>query len=98
MTSVLALLAQADTPDQIDVPHIEWAALLPFMVLVVGAIVLLSVASLMRNRLPEGFFATFTVVTALGGIVAAVPLWDRVQDAGRGPFSAVDQAIGVDGF
>ena len=93
-----ALLAQADTVDQINTPHIEWAALLPFLVLVVGAIVLLSIASLLRNRLPDGFFAAFTVVTALGGIVAAVPLWDRVQDASEGPFSAVDQAIGIDGF
>ena len=31
-------------------------------------------------------------------IGAAVPLWDRVQDADRGPFSTLGQAVGVDGF
>ena len=31
-------------------------------------------------------------------IVAAVPLWQRVQDDDRGPFSTLGQAVGVDGF
>ena len=31
-------------------------------------------------------------------IGAAVPLWQRVQDADRGPFSTLAQAVGVDGF
>ena len=36
--------------------------------------------------------------TAGVAIGAAVPLWQRVQDPDRGPFSTLAQAVGVDGF
>jgi NADH-quinone oxidoreductase subunit N len=51
----------------------------------------------MRTR-PRWFSSVFTVAVALGSIGASVPLWDRVQDSARGPFSTLSQTIGVDGF
>ncbi|MCB1013769.1 MAG: NADH-quinone oxidoreductase subunit N [Acidimicrobiales bacterium] len=95
----LASLAQANGAqvDPLDTPSIEWAALWPAICLALGAILLLTIASLAKRWLFEGFYALFTVVAGLAAIATSIPLWDRVQD-GDGPFSAVAQAVGVDGF
>ena len=37
-------------------------------------------------------YALFTTIVAAGAIAFAVPLWHRVQDADRGPFSTLGQA------
>ncbi len=96
--SLFPMLAQVDAPAPIETPGIDWSALWPAVVLILGAILLLTISSLLRKRLPEGFHAMWTVAAGLGAIAAAVPLWDRVHAAGEGPFSAVADAIGVDGF
>src|SRR5688572_25628212 len=70
----------------------------PILVLVGGALLLLAADSLSTRRPLKGIYALFTTVTAGAAVVAAVPLWQRVQDADRGPFSTVGQAVGVDGF
>lgn len=83
----------------IDVPEVAWDALGPILVLVTGALVLLTVTALVpRSRHPRGIYAGFTVGTALVAMGFAVPLWNRVQDGDRGPFSAVAGAVGIDGF
>ncbi|KAA0235675.1 MAG: NAD(P)H-quinone oxidoreductase subunit 2, chloroplastic [Acidimicrobiales bacterium] len=111
MIGVLARLAQ-DTGDgilvpaepiqagvtQIATPEIQWVALLPHLILVVGGILLLTIASLFRHRVPRWAYTIYTVAVAAGAIIAALPLWVRVQDAERGPFSAIAGALGVDGF
>ena len=95
-------------------PPIEWSAIMPMVVLLVGAVLLLTVASLVRRR-PKGMYMVWTVVTALVAMASAVPLWARIQGwadiAGRtsllgldykppypGAYSAVAGAVGVDGF
>ncbi len=52
----------------------------------------------MRRGVGRGTYAALTSLTALGAIGASIPLWDRVQDADRGPFSTLGQAVGIDGF
>ena len=97
---VLAQLTEIPTGEGgIDVPDVAWDALGPILVLVTGALLLLTVTALVhRSRHPRGIYAGFTVGTALVAMGFAVPLWTRVQDADRGPFSAVAGAVGIDGF
>jgi NADH-quinone oxidoreductase subunit N len=86
-----------DPPAPLDKVEVAWTGLVPVLVLIGGALVLLVAAALLRPRF-KGAYATFTVVTALVAGGFAVPLWQRVQDADRGPFSTLAQAVGIDGF
>jgi NADH-quinone oxidoreductase subunit N len=98
LATLASLLQPLDTdPTPITKVPVAWVAVLPVLILIGGALVLLVVDALMRTR-PRGFSATFTILVALGSIGSALPLWDRVQDSARGPFSTLAQSIGVDGF
>jgi NADH-quinone oxidoreductase subunit N len=70
-------------------PDVIWAALLPLIVLAVGAVLLLTISSLIKVRAGEGgsgrrlvpsrVWAIYTVVVAAVSMVSALPLWARVQ-------------------
>ena len=79
-------------------PDIEWSALTPLLVLIGGALLLLTVSALRARRPPRGAYALFTVLTCAVAVVASVLLWDRVQDPDRGGFTALVGALTVDGF
>jgi NADH-quinone oxidoreductase subunit N len=98
--SLLAILSQPidDAPVPVASVDVAWSAVAPILVLVGGALLLLAADSLSARKPLKGAYALFTTVTAGGAIVAAVPLWQRVQDADRGPFSTLAQSVGVDGF
>jgi NADH-quinone oxidoreductase subunit N len=80
----------------IATPPIDWAAISPNLILMVGGILLLTVVSLVKGRLPSWFHATWTISAAVAAIAAIGPLWDRVQDTG--PESVLAGAVGLDGF
>lgn len=88
-----ALLAQVEP---ITTPGIAWSALSPFLVLVVGATLLLGAGGLVPRRTKVGWPALWTVVVALGGIVASVLLWRDLPESGTR--SVVRGAYAVDGF
>ncbi len=105
--SPLALLAQTEAVPNIDTPIIEWSAVAPMLVLGVGAVLLLTFTSLGRIRPERGTTTLFTVVVALGAMLAAVPQWAQVQgwtdyrwidDGHTGAWTAIGGAVGVDGF
>ncbi len=100
MLSLLALVAQPieDAPDPIARVDVAWSAVAPVLVLVGGALLLLAADALKRRKPLNGSYALVTTVTAGAAIALAIPLWQRVQDANRGPFSTLGQAVGVDGF
>ena len=87
-----------EDPTPITMPGIDWWALGPMLALVGGALVLMLLSTFFRSRLFTGAYALVTVASAGTAIGLAVPLWRRVQDAGRGPYSTLDGAVGVDGF
>jgi len=104
-SSILA----ADAPARIATPEVAWRALLPIIILLVGGIVMLTIASLVRKRPTARWYAPYTVVVAVAAGLSVVPLWARVQGwdsllwwdlpaSPRGPFSTVAGAVGVDGF
>ena len=98
--SLLALLSQPvdQSPTSVGGVDVAWSAVAPVLVLVGGALLLLAAGALSRRPPISGAYALFTVTTAGFAAVAAVPLWQRVQDADRGPFSTLAQSVGVDGF
>ena len=98
---MVSLLAQIDPtlieePTGTSTPEIVWSAIAPNLVLMLGGILLLTVVSLVRGRLPSWFHAAWTVVTALVAGAFLFPLWDRVMD--EGPQSVMAGAVGLDGF
>ena len=107
LTTVLAATAP---PVRIPTPEVAWSALLPVVILLVGGIVLLTIASLTRKGPTTRWYAPYTVVVALAAVVSVAPLWARVHSwntlmwwhipasSPRGPFSTVAGAIGIDGF
>jgi NADH-quinone oxidoreductase subunit N len=94
MTAIVAQATGIDAP--IRFPAVEYWVLVPEIILVVGALVLLLVASLSRRTYGAGLYAGLTVVTGLASLAAAANIWHRVSD--EGPSTAVAKAIAVDGF
>jgi NADH-quinone oxidoreductase subunit N len=90
MSAVLA----AVTP--IETPEIVWSAVAPALILMVGGLLLLTVVSVLRGRLPSWFHAAWALVVSAGALVAVVLLWQRVQEDGAS--SAMAGAVGLDGF
>src|SRR3954464_770501 len=84
----------ADAP--IQFPHVEYSVLGPEIALVVGAMVILTLASLSRRRYGAGVYAGLTVAAGAVALGLAADLWNRVS--AHGGSLAVDRAIAVDGF
>jgi NADH-quinone oxidoreductase subunit N len=93
---MIALLAQLDVPEPVETPDIAWSALLPLLCLTVGAVLVILLSSLVKDRLFRGFNAAFTCVTAGATIGTSIYLWNRIGD--EGPSTAVAGAMAVDRF
>ena len=103
MIAVLAPLASLSQPlpvdpNPIDTPAVDWWAVGPTLVLVGGALVMLLVSCFVTSRKATIGYTIFTCAVAIGAVVASIPLWIKVQDSDRGPFSTMAGAVGVDGF
>ncbi len=90
-------------------PSVDWLALLPLLILLVGGLLMLTFSSFLRGRAPKGLFATVTVVIAAAAALSALPVWARVQNwdsllwwttthSQPGAFSTVGGSVGIDGF
>ncbi len=103
MTLLTGLLAQADPgtslPAPVITPGVDWWGVMPLLLLAAPAMVLLHVSSLLK-RVFTGFYTVATIVIATVAGAFAVGLWWRVTDdaPGRGPFSTLGGAFGVDAF
>ena len=96
----MSLLAQVPgVAEQVATPGVDWWGIMPVILLAGPAMVLLHLSALVK-RFFTGFYAAYTVVVALVAAGWAVGLWWRVTDdaPGRGPFSTLGGAYGVDGF
>lgn len=94
---------------QVAGPSIDWLALLPMIILLVGALLTLTFSSFLKKREPKGLFTLTTVAIAIAAAVSSVPMWARVQgwdsllwwdldQSQTGPFSTAGGAVGIDGF
>jgi NADH-quinone oxidoreductase subunit N len=100
MLALASFLAQPidQAPNPITRVDVAWSAVAPVLVLAGGALLLLVADALKRRRPLDGSYALVTVIAAGGAMAFAAPLWRRVQDADRGPFSTLAHTVGVDGF
>jgi len=119
MIAATSVLAQAistgaqPTPisagTKVVIPSIDWVALLPLLILTVGAIVMVTLTSLMRGRFISRAYPAYTVVVALAALLASLPVWARVQGwtsfgwidlvpKQPGASTTVGGAVAVDGF
>ncbi len=71
------MLAPRTSP--VATPQVDWRALAPIVILLVGGIVLLTFASLTRKRATTRWYAPYTVGVAVIAGLSVVPLWARVQ-------------------
>ena len=93
----MSLLAQVgDQLGPLEIPDVQYSAILPELILIGSALVLLTVSSLAARRPRSGVYGIFTLVTALASLIASQRLWDRISDDGA--YTAVAGAIVVDGF
>lgn len=84
------------SPESATTPEIIWSAIAPNLILMLGGVLLLTVVSLVRGRLPRWFHVAWTVAVAVLAFAAIVPLWHRVQEDGASTVMA--GAVGLDGF
>ncbi len=95
-TPTPAVTDAASKAAAVTTPEIVWSSIAPMIILVLGGILLLTIVSIVGKRIPSWFYAAWTVVIALGAIVATIPLWQRVQD--QGASSEMAGTVGLDGF
>jgi NADH-quinone oxidoreductase subunit N len=80
----------------LTMPEVVYSDIGPMIVLTVGALALLTIASLVRSRPGRGFYALFTLVTCAVALASAAWLWFDVQD--EGARFAFANMVAVDGF
>jgi len=121
MSSIVSILAQtqpliapaptaaSDAVVALPVPSVDWAGLLPLLILMVGGLLMLTFSSFLRGRAPKGLFAAVTIAIAVAAALSALPVWARVQNwdsllwwnmthSEPGAFSTVAGSVGIDGF
>ena len=80
----------------IVVPHIDYTAILPELILLGGMLLVVLVSALSPRPLPTEAYATATVGIATASLISSLVLWRDVTN--HGPFTAVADAVNVDGF
>ncbi|WP_436793720.1 NADH-quinone oxidoreductase subunit N [Actinospongicola halichondriae] len=92
------LQAADEVFEPIATPAVEWSAILPLLILAGAAMGLMLVTALTRWKPFNGFYPLVTSCAAIAAGFTTWPLWERVQDVERGPYSVLSGAIGIDGF
>ncbi|MDQ1402154.1 MAG: NADH-quinone oxidoreductase subunit [Actinomycetota bacterium] len=92
---LLAQVAPSDLPPLV-LPKVAYSAILPEIIVVVGALLVLAGSSLARRKGPAGIWALLTVLISMLAGASSYRLWTRITD--HGPFHAVADAVVVDGF
>ena len=94
MTQNIALIAS----ETLQTPSVAWVGLLPLIILAAAAVFLLTICSLIPSRITNQQLTIYTCAAAIGSLIASIPLWLRIHDESKGPFSTLSGAFGIDGF
>ncbi len=96
LLTAAAVRAAAHAPVTIHVPAIRYLSILPMLVLLGGAILLLAVASLVRQPLRITVSTIGTLAISAGALGCGLWQWYDVVD--HGAYTSIDHAVVVDGF
>jgi len=78
------------------VPNIDYTAILPELIVLGGALVLISIGALRVRVIPTPVYTALTVLISGAALVASLVLWKDVQD--HGPTTAIAKSLAIDGF
>jgi len=94
---VTGVLAQLDSPlGPLQMPEVVYSDIGPMLVVTAGALMLLTLAALVKRKPARGFYALFTVITCAVALGWSAWLWFDVQD--EGTRFAFANMVAVDGF
>lgn len=86
---------------ELRLPPIAYEDIGPPLILTVGALVLLTIAALVKKKPPPGLHSVFTVATGAAALASAAWLWhglDQPAPSRTGPRYAFADMVVVDGF
>jgi NADH-quinone oxidoreductase subunit N len=92
----LALAAVGRAASGIALPHVDYAAILPELIVLGGVLVMIGGSAMAARQLPTGVWAAATVGIAGSALVASLWLWRDVQR--HGAFTTIAHSVDVDGF
>jgi NADH-quinone oxidoreductase subunit N len=96
MSAVLQLRLAASTAPTIHVPHIDYLSILPMLIMMGGALALMTVTSLIRRVSTVGLGTVVASTASIAALVAGLYQWDSVSTHGRQV--TIGGAIAFDGF
>ena len=91
-----SLLLAAASVAKLRTPHIDYLSILPILIMMGGAVLLVTVSSLFRQVMGVSSATLITVVTAVATLVAALFQWHHVTT--HGAQVTIAGAIAYDGF
>ena len=94
------LLAQTDVeaePLTVLIPEVAWSLILPFVLLALGGVLLVTITSVVPPLRSGRFPAVFTGLASLLALFSVTSIWDQVKGGGETEF-VVAAALGIDPF
>ncbi len=96
MSTLLFAAASGAYGAKIHTPHIDYLSILPILIMMGGAVLLVTASSLFRQVMGVGSATFITVGTAIATLVAALFQWDHVVT--HGAKVTIAGSIAYDGF
>lgn len=77
-------------------PSVDWAALIPYLVLIGGGLVMLTVLSLAGRWLPSWFASSYTALVGVGTLGSSIGVWIHIGN--DGPSATLSGVVAIDRF
>jgi len=92
-------LAQSDNAETFVMPDVEWSLIAPFVILSLGAVILITVTSVAPALKGRGFPALYTMAVAIMACVSLAPIWDSLTATGNtGERFVLDGALAINPY
>ena len=82
----------------LELPSVEYANILPMLILIGGALALLVGGTFLQRRRVGSLYAIFTLLTAGAALVSTIFVWRRVSGGDGEAELVIADALVVDGF
>jgi NADH-quinone oxidoreductase subunit N len=90
------MMSAAASAPTIHTPHVDYLSILPMLIMMGGALALMTVSSVFRKVLGVGTGTLVASAVSVAALVAAIFQWDQVST--HGPQVTIAGAIAFDGF